>query len=229
MKKKLFFSGVIVILPFLIEPRVYADIEMFGYSFDDNAFSDNASYVSGNITYWGFSKRGYEITGNHDIDLDWALNGNDLYTGISGEKIDEVLHNYIIEVEFIDNYLYNGEGVDLIIFERGTQEPMDVSVFNPAAGEWTNNLRVEPFYVGSVPGSVDIAGTVSVAEIDFSNWSLNPNSPIDKIRISTEHWSGSSWICADISAAGGLNSIPEPTTFFLFGLGGLLLLRKRRT
>jgi hypothetical protein len=202
-------------------PKVHANVTLFGYDFDDRAFADDASYVSGNISYWGFSKWGYAITGDHDIDLDTALAGNDLYTGIAGEEIEGLMHNYTVEVTFTDNFLYNGEGVDLIIFERGTQESMEVSLFNPVTAEWTSANAYAPLYVGSVPASVDIAGTVNVAEVDFSHWGLDPSVPITRIRISTEHWTGSSWISADISTVAGINSyvIPAPGALVLAGIG----------
>jgi len=97
-----------------------AAINLFGYTFDDNAFSDNATYISGDIDYWGFSKRGYVLTGDHNIDLDRAFNGPDLYTVAEGARIGGMHHNFKAEIYFLDNYLFNGSGFDLTVWERGS-------------------------------------------------------------------------------------------------------------
>ncbi len=99
-----------------------AAINLFGYTFDDNAFSDNATYISGDIDYWGFSKWGYTITGDDHIDLDTALNNSDLYTMIEGVWDQGRNQDYVIEIDFIDNVLFNGAGIDLTVWERGLYE-----------------------------------------------------------------------------------------------------------
>jgi hypothetical protein len=202
-------------------------ITLFGYNFDDDAFSDNANYISGDIDYWGFSKWGYTETGDDNIDLDSALNGSDLYTGIEGQadQLNNKSH-YIVEIEFIDNYLFNGPGVDLIVWERGAVEPIRVSLFDPISFTWTVPNYYTPIKVGDLNGSVDISSGVNVASVDFSHWNLSSSVPIHKIRLIANF----DYASPDIAAFGGLNSrpIPEPSTLVLFGLGLLGFLRKSK-
>lgn len=160
--------------------------------------------------------------------MDTALVGHDVYTFITGEKIDGLLSNYTVEIEFTDNYIFNGNGNDLAIWERGTPESIDVSVYDPSQNQWTSSVRLNFDFAGNAVGSVDTANTVNVALLNFDAWNLSTNTQIDKIRLSTEHWTGSTWICSDIAAIGGINSAPEPCSLLLIGLGGLFL-RRRKT
>jgi len=201
-------------------------ITLFGYTFDDDAFSDNANYISGQISYWGFSKWGYTVTGDHNIDLDTALNGPDLYTGIEGQvdNFNKKSH-YVVEIEFVNNYLFNGSDTDLIVWERGAPEPLRVSIFDPTSLAWTAPNYYMPVKVGGLSGSVDISSEVNVAEIDFSHWGFPPSTPINKIRLIADF----DYASPDIAAFGGLNSrlIPEPSTFILLSIGFLFVFPRR--
>lgn len=52
-------SVFVFILISISVQTLYASVDMYGTTFDDNAFADNVSYVSGDVAYWGFSKWGY--------------------------------------------------------------------------------------------------------------------------------------------------------------------------
>jgi len=221
---------LLILLNFIFVPKeARASINLFGYVFQDNAFSDSAQLISGKLDYWGFSKWGYPITGDDTIDLPHALNGSDLYTAIEG-KLDNYNKNsyYTVEVNFVDNFLFNGNGSDLTVWERGSPEPFRVSIFNSQTNNWTESNYYQPDFVGMLSNSVDLSPDVNVAEVDFSYWSLPKDIPINKVRLTSDF----DWSSADIAALGGLNSrsvVPEPASILLFSFGGLgLLIRRKR-
>ena len=191
MKKLMFFLLTICLVSLFFQNETSA-VVIGGYTFGDNAFPDSATYVSGEVSF-----RGFTPTGDLSTDLNTALTGHDLSTGISGQSDGDL--GYTVELNFLDNYLFNGDGPDLVVFEFGTVEPFDVAIYNPVLDEWTTYLRVTP---------VDI-GSINVGEIDFSVWGITSTAQINKVRISTEHWNNS-WVGADINALGGLNSASAP-------------------
>jgi len=211
MKKLLYFHFLLLLIHSV--SNVAYCLELHGFNFDDNAFADNVVYISGKLEFGGFTP-----TGNDDIDLDTALTGANISTYLTSEYIPDlnIRTGYTVEIEFIDNYLFNGIGTDLIGWEYGTPEPFMISIFDPSSDAWTSYMNF----------SITDIGPMNIAEIDLDHWGLATDLQIKKIRISSEHWANS-WIDADIAAFGGLNSapaiVPEPTTMILIGCGILIL------
>lgn len=199
-------------------PSAHA-LTLFGLDFDERAFSDNATKVSGDINYLGFSKDGLVITGDDDIDLDTALNGPDLFAFIEGVGDSSTKSAYVVDIEFLDNGLFNGDGPDLIVWERGVAEPVGVALFDPRANDFTSSLLFSSVHVGDLLGSVDVSPGVNIASINFDLWNIPEDVLINRVRLFGGNGGDPS---ADIAAVGGLNSvsaIPEPSSFLLIGFG----------
>ena len=96
-----FFLLIIFCVIFDTLPQSSFALDLFGFSFDENAFSNDANLVSGQLSYFGFSKWGYPITGNDHVDLNTALDGADLYTAIEGKWQDGRNLDYVVDVSSV--------------------------------------------------------------------------------------------------------------------------------
>jgi hypothetical protein len=226
---QVFVLSVLLLLP--ASTAAHA-VVLYGLNFDDSAFSDSATHVFGDINYLGFSRDGLPITGDDDTDLSTALNGPDLYAHIEGLGDSSTKSPYVVDVEFLDNTIFNGLGPDLVLWERGLAEPVGVAVYDPRIMSFTSRIQFASVRVGDLPGSVDVTPGVNTASVNFDSWGLPAGLEINRIRIYGGNGGDPS---ADIAAIGGLNSrfvsqsvIPEPTTLFLLGssLFGLAVRRK---
>lgn len=206
MKKWICLITIFLLSCIIIENDAFS-LDLYGYTFDDDAFADKAYFIDGTIEFGGFIP-----TGDISNDLNTALAGSNMSTWIRSQydPIKDIRTGYTVELHFVDNYIYNGVGSDLIGWEFGTSEPFSISIYNPQLGSWTDFWNI---YTNDI-------GDMNVGEIDFDHWGLSSEIEISKIRVSSQYWSNS-WIDGEIAAFGGLNSnpVPEPTTMVLLGAG----------
>jgi len=198
-------------------------VTLFTYDFEEADFADDVTRIEGDIAYYDFTQSGHILTGIDDIDLDAVLVGHDLLPSIEGAfgvpGDHSTKSSYLIEVLFKDNYLYNGGGPDLSVWERGLAEPFYMSIWNPLVSDWTAGMMFDTTPVGTVAGSIDVSPGVNIEEVDFALWGIPDSVQITRARF----WSMAGNPNADLTAFGGLNSVgrtavPEPTTFFLLGM-----------
>lgn len=207
-----------LILCLLLLPASTAQaVTIFGLDFAETAFGDDATHIKGDVLFFGFSDAGIPLSSDFDTNLDVALTGSNLYTMIEGDTTAQ--NPYVVEISFLDNYLFNGPSSDLAIYERGLAEGFGVSVFDSRVNDFTAVVNLLPTKVGDLVGSVEVSSGVNLAEVNFSSWNLPADLSVTRIRLYGR--------AADIAVIGGLNSrplpqtavIPEPSTLFLMFIG----------
>jgi len=219
--KRLVVAIVFLFMLIFIQQDARASISMFGYTFDDNAFSDDAKLISGDVS----PRNGWN--GGEMPDIPSALNGSSLNTYIEGRLTESTSSPFMVEAIYKDNYLFNGSGADLTVWERYTPEGFNLSIFDSSNNTWTNELFFQPTLVGYLYEE-HAYREVNLALVDFDQFGLASDVAISRIRISSNSTSYS----PDIAALGGLNSrtvVPEPVSCLLlsFGLLGMAFRRKQ--
>ncbi len=206
MKKNLIFLFV-MIFGFVASANA---LSVGGYEFDDNAFADSLISYSGNYTFVG---------GN----LEQAVTGNNLWTYAFSKS------NFAyLDVGFIDNYLCNGDGYDLAIFDIGTPDYFGVKV-----GEITID------YITKVTGTFIGSYGVNVALIDLDDFGIHSGEFLSNLFLNMYNKNGST--VPSLAVVGAYNScdyilnddlapVPEPATILMIGTGilGLVVARRRQ-
>jgi hypothetical protein len=200
----------------------------FSFAAGEAAFADTASLLSGSGVRFTCTAGGVAASSYAE-----ALAGSDTTQCVNvvggGDGI--------VAVQFIDNAVQNGAGVDLIIFEvsgpkaPGTPDPaerFEVSIFN--GDSFSPFVGFDPIATGF--GTPDPTLDIFAVAIDLSSFGIAPGVSIDQLQLHLfDNGLGSKG--ADIAALGALNSIgpiPEPATAALLALGlvGLAAGRRRR-
>ena len=115
-----------------------ASIMKGSLTFDDNAFADAARMIVGDIgSFFG-----------------GATNVNDALTGPSlatGFGIGEFDRDEIVELSFLDNFIVNAPGPDLVVYEGSAANGFDVAI-DLGGGVFSNFVHFEPVSQGFSEG-----------------------------------------------------------------------------
>jgi hypothetical protein len=172
------------------------------FTFANSAFADAANMVNGSVTFHGASN------------LEEAVTGDFL-----GSFVQNFYAGEIFEVGFTDNYVYNGSGDDLVIFEEGLPNNLRVAVYANGHSAPTAYRSYTPVALGILDGVPTTA-----AVVDLSDFGLPADAPVSWVLIQSDDVNN-----VEISGIGALNSVPEPATAALLGFAALALLRRRGT
>jgi hypothetical protein len=171
-----------------------------GYDFEDNAFADSLVSSSGSYTTAGGG-------------LEAVITDSDLSTYAFSYSTGAYL-----EVGFTDNYLVNGTGNDLALFELGINATFGVSL--TIGGTTINYNTIDTGYTAA-------GYNVNVALINLDDFGVAAGSYLSSSVIGMNLSIGSNPL-PSLAVVGALNSadiapVPEPATMLLFGLGLLSL------
>ena len=210
--KKLFLVSVLCIVAALSNTSL-ATIDIGGYTFDDIAFPDAATYLSG-----GPPTLSFPSTGNINDDLLLAA-GPDPTRYIYGPPVEFYL-------DFLDNRMINDTAADLVLFELGVPDAAEVSVRIDSGAGWT----APQYFLLTDTGYMAAGYHLNAAAIDLDVFGIPAMDLIQRIQISNDSFPGGGGATiSSIAAVGALNSVvPEPATVSLLGLGSLSLIRRRR-
>jgi len=201
MKKLITICLVVAMaLVFGIVSAANATVVVGGYSFDDNAFADYLISSSGSYTTSGGS-------------LESCVTGANVYTYAFSQTPGAYL-----DLGFSDNYLVNGPGNDLALFELGIPDTFGVSL---TIGGTTHTYQT--FYTGYSGGDYNL----NVALVNLDDFGFATGSLFSHVVIGMDIVSGSGTV-PSLAVVGALNSIPEPATICLLGLGALSLIRRKK-
>jgi thioredoxin 1 len=216
MMRNLLYS--IICLSIVISSTSFADIILGPYTFDDNAFPDAATLVSG-----GPPSLSFPTTGNIDDDLLLAA-GPDLTKYIYGTPTT-------FYVDFLDNKVVNDNGADIVLFDLGRPDAAMIAVRIDSGSGWT-----EPQYFLLTDTGYDVAGyMLNAVEIDLDVFGVPAMDLIERIEINNDSIpGGGETISASIAAIGALNSKTtgsggvqpgyfSPIAFAMIGLEGNVL------
>jgi len=199
MKRTLICAVVAMVLVFGIVSAANATVVVGGYGFDDNAFADYLISSGGSYSTSGGSVESCVTGANVDT---WAGSTD------AGAYLD---------LGFSDNYLVNGPGDDLALFELGVEATFEVTVIIGGTAH-----LYPTFDTGYSGAGYDL----NLALVDLDDFAIPAGGLLDHVVIGMDNL-GNSGIPPALAVAGALNSIPEPTTICLLGLGGLLLRRRK--
>lgn len=197
-----FFVAVILLIPCLTG-RAGASIIKGTLTFANDAFADQAEVLP----------TGGQYALHNAATVEGAIAGDDL-----SSYLDANDPNVVVDAGFSDNQAVNGPGPDLAIFEAGIQNGFHVAIY-------TNGHTLQTAYRWYYPDKAGILDGIpmNVALVDLSDFGLPAGATVTWILLKLDDPQG-----ADIAGAAAVNSLPEPVTFLLVGIGSLLGLVRRR-
>ena len=156
-----------------------------GISFqDDNAFADTVVSSSGIYALAGAATLPAAVTGS-------SL-GKYAYSFSTGAYL---------QMGFTDNYLVNGIGADLALFEIGLPDSFAVTI----NGTTLDYLSSATGYTGT---GVTSGKEINVAEIDLSDFGIALGTQLSSIMIGMDVLGNNGTTEPSLSVAGALNSAP---------------------
>jgi len=181
-----------------------------GYDFQDSAFADSVISSSGSFTLIGAGTLSAAVTGS----------------GLTKYAFNSpILSGANIQLGFTDNYLVNGTGYDLALFEFGTPSSFAVTI----GGKTLNYLSASTGFTSVIGGTTY---AINVAKINLDDFGITAGSQLSSVLIGM----GIGSSVPSLSVVGALNSAPAGravpdagSTVSMLGLGFLAfgLLKKK--
>lgn len=191
-------AALIVCVTFLYAGTASAVTIVAGVAFDDDAFADTLIGSSGSYTTSGGSLASVLTDINAST---WAF-----ATSTTGSEY--------AELGFTDNFVVNGPGDDLAVFEIGTADAVPVSL---TIGGFTSTVTPVPTGFSTPDGF-----GILLATYDLSTFGVALGGTVSSVVISYVDQPGNN-PSHTIGLVGALNSdpVPEPSTVMLLACGAL--------
>ncbi|MHC5121625.1 MAG: PEP-CTERM sorting domain-containing protein [Planctomycetota bacterium] len=205
MKKTVVITRLVMFL-ICFQHLVFAEIIIGPWVFEDAAFADEAIQLeSGRVDL-------YNAT-----DLQSALCGFSPNTAITNIGFEDRAN--LFEIRFTDLLMINQAGDDLVLFEFAAYNHDDYEISFHTASGYTPYRKVSGYIsLGNIgPSGSELYGM----GIDLSDHGLNEGLIVDSFRF--RGILKSTIIEPDPVMFGALNTIPEPTTLLLLGMGAVLM------
>ena len=217
-------SVAIIIWPAIVR----AAIDYGGYTFNDLAFSDNATQLEPGYVHW--------LTGGDfnpdDAIVDDALTEFSPSTGLGNIGFtDDTIGTAanLFQLDFTDLHAINNSGADIILFEAFDPDPYAIAV-NIVGSGLSNfiSFSQESMILISEVGPIGTTSTYAL-EIDLDAFGLQAGTIVDAIQFSAlQNNIGN--VEGDPYMAAVLNAVPIPSALWLFGSGllGLVGMVRRK-
>ena len=173
---------VVAVLLVLGVTSVNAITTVAGINFQDNAFADTVISSSGTYTLNGASTLQAAVTGS-------SL-GKDAFSSLSGA---------FIQLGFTDNYLVNGSGIDLVLFDIGLPDTFSVTLNGKTFDYGTSST-------GMTGTGANAGQEINVAAIDLSDFGIVAGAQLSSIMIGMDISGNSGTTLPSLSVAAALNS-----------------------
>lgn len=217
--KKIITTAIVV----FASCNAYAAPIMIGdLTFDESQFADAIGDTTGDITTFVVANPPSDPSDPFALDsisVDEALTDTDINTGVfcNPAPCD-------IELLFTDNFVVNGLGDDLLIFEQGGLESLTVTINGISLNFPRSDATLNPTIAD------ELGGLLNIYAADLSSFGLADGAMVDSVTLNLidEEFFGS----ADPMLVVATNSarVPEPAVIALFaaGLFGIGLVRRRK-
>jgi hypothetical protein len=153
-----------------------------GVNFQDNAFADSVISSTGS----------YNLVGAPNLQA--AVTGSSL----TKFALSQVVGSASIQAGFTDNYLVNGAGYDLALFEFGSQSTFSLTVLGTTINYLTSATGFTTVFSGTTV-------SINVAMIDLTDFGAAANAQFSSILIGM----GVGPSVPSLSVVGAMNSAPK--------------------
>lgn len=205
-----------------------APVNIGNLSFDETAFADEVGSVSApgpDNQFFTFTVEGGGFVLNDPSFFEEALTDKDINTGVDCEPAQPAC---TIDLLFTDNNVVNGPGNDLLLFEQGFPEPLNVIINGQ-----TQNLLVANSSSSATENIFDANGDpLAMYFMNLDDFGVPLGEMINLVTLELIFTSPEEFFSADPMLLVALNSsaVPVPAAVWLFGtaLIGLVGFSKRK-
>ena len=207
-----------------------SSVSIGNLTFDETAFVDAIKSVTINTPTDEFVTFLYDAGGNYiqdSITLQTALTDNDINTGAWCQPAAQGANQQgpcKIELEFTDNDVFNLPGDDLLLFEQGTLEPLDIIIGGEKVSLLTTDAVTNPTI------NDNNGDPMNMYYIDLDDFNIPLGAMINLVTLDLIFTSEAFFYSADPMLLVSLNPVPVPAAVWLFGtaLIGFVGMSRRR-